>query len=99
MTTTASSHAVTGPTLKIWSTASDSLSDIEMHQMRIDHGHDALNRAIDLYGEQPTTATVRAHALAAGELVEAAQQYRRDLLKLYALCGGYDQPEPQEPPC
>ena len=96
MTTTTNPHTVTGPTLAVWSHAQDALADIANTHRLLTEGDRELTQIIDTHAENPLPETVQAHLHPVEELIGAAQAYRRDLLRLLALAGGYDQPQTKE---
>ena len=49
-----------------------------------------LTRVVENYREMPAIRDMHAQASVVSDVVDAAQAYRRDLLKLLALAGGYD---------
>lgn len=93
MTTATNPHTVTLPTLSVWSHAKDALAHVANTHRLIVEGDRELTRIIDSHTDQPKPEVVRTRLHPVEELIEAAQAYRRDLLRLLALTGGYDQPE------
>lgn len=87
---------VTDPARRVWCDAGDQLSTVREKTRLIREGDQTLDRAIRDAYEMPTIEALHAQASLASDLIEAAQQYRRELLKMLALAGGYDQPERKE---
>lgn len=85
MTTTLSPSA-----LHVWREAADHQAAlVEAHRLMV-QGDKVLTTAMDTNHQIPTISDLHRQASVLGHQIEAAQAYRRDLLKLLALAGGYD---------
>lgn len=86
----------TDPMLRVWGDIAESRHNItETHRLLSEYHRD-LGQVLDTNLEQPGTEQVREQALRAYDLVSAAQQYARDVTKLWVLCGGDVRPSERQ---